>query len=716
MILGRIVMRPYQIKKIPATLPGFFLSLAMQFVNPFFLIALAALAIPILIHLFNFRKYKKVYFTNVHYLQEIQQETKKQSQLRQLLILLARLLAIASLVIAFAQPYIPASKQQKKLTGQRAVSIYLDNSFSMEAIATEGKLIDVAKTKALEIASAYPQSDLFQLLTNDFEGRHQRFVSQEEFRKLVEEVQVSAASRMIPEVITRQNDLLEDNQKVSKDAYLISDFQKNTASLVQAKPDSTVSWFLVPLVAEKKDNLYIDTVFFISPVHQPGQQVSLRVRIHNASGESLEKIPVKLTINNVQTALSSFSVGANATTEVTLPFTENTSGIQYGQVEIVDYPIVYDDKFYFSYPVLPSIPVLCINEKGENSYLNALFENDSTIRFTNSQVRQLDYGNLFANALLILNSPEEISSGLAQELNRYLQAGGNLVVFPPVKGKTDSYNALLSLFSLPGYTGIDTVKQRITAINVESTIYNDVFEKNGSGKVVLPDNIDLPMVQKHYVLLQEIRSGEEVLLKLQNNQPFLISAPVGKGRVYIFSAPADDAWTMFPKHMIFVPTLYKIALLSNPSHPLYHITGENTTIEIPSDSLPETNVYKLNKPGSGYEVIPEIRKFGTNISLITHDQINDAGFYNVLHGAKTVAGLAFNFNRKESDLNCFSVAELEQQINRLPVKDIHILREKKSSLVREIHQIKQGTPLWKWFILLALLFIACEIALIRLLK
>ena len=70
----------------------------MQFVNPLFLIALSALAIPILIHLFNFRKYKKVYFTNVHFLQEIQQETKKQSQLRQLLILLARLLAIAALV------------------------------------------------------------------------------------------------------------------------------------------------------------------------------------------------------------------------------------------------------------------------------------------------------------------------------------------------------------------------------------------------------------------------------------------------------------------------------------------------------------------------------------------------------------------------------------------------------------------------------------------
>ena len=204
----------------------------MQFIHPLFLVALVTLAIPIIIHLFNFRRFKKVYFTNVRLLQEIQQETKKQSQLRQLLILLARLLAIAALVIAFAQPYIPASKQQKKITGQRSVSIYLDNSFSMEAVSTDGRLLDLAKNKALEIVSSYGPSDVFQLVTNDFEGRHQRFVSPEDLRKMVEEVQVSPVLRTIPEVINRQNDMLPETGRMNFDAYLISDFQKTTAQLL----------------------------------------------------------------------------------------------------------------------------------------------------------------------------------------------------------------------------------------------------------------------------------------------------------------------------------------------------------------------------------------------------------------------------------------------------------------------------------------------------
>jgi hypothetical protein len=360
--------------------------------------------------------------------------------------------------------------------------------------------------------------------------------------------------------------------------------------------------------------------------------------------------------------------------------------------------------------------VLSINEKDGNSYLNALFDNDSTIRFSNSQVKQLDYGNLFSNALLILNGPEEISSGLAQELNRFVRDGGHLVIFPPSRGKTDSYNSFLAQLNLPVFAELDTVRQRIAGINLESAIFSDVFEKNGSGKVVLPENIDLPMVQKHYVLHQEIHSTGEVLLKLQNNQPFLFSAPVDKGKVYLFASPADEGWTAFPKHMIFVPTLYKIALLSNPSHPLYYLAGENATIEIPADSISESNIYKLKKLDSGYEIIPEIRKFGTSVSLMTHDQIKDAGFYAVGRGNKQVAGLAFNFNRKESDMSCFSMSELEQQISRMSAKDIRILKDKKSSLKREIHQIRQGTPLWKLFIIFALLLIACEIALIRFLK
>ncbi|MBL0031994.1 MAG: BatA domain-containing protein [Bacteroidetes bacterium] len=82
----------------------------MQFIYPEFLFALSVLAIPIIIHLFNFRRFKKIYFTNVRFLKEIKQDTQSKSKLKHLLVLLSRLLALTFLVLAFAQPFIPAKQ------------------------------------------------------------------------------------------------------------------------------------------------------------------------------------------------------------------------------------------------------------------------------------------------------------------------------------------------------------------------------------------------------------------------------------------------------------------------------------------------------------------------------------------------------------------------------------------------------------------------------
>ncbi|MDD4603989.1 MAG: BatA domain-containing protein [Bacteroidales bacterium] len=688
----------------------------MQFVHPFFLLAISAVAIPILIHLFNFRKFKKVYFTNVHFLHEIQQETKRQSQLKQILILCARILAISCLVLAFAKPYIPSSLHEKKISGQHYVSIYLDNSFSMEALATQGKLIDIAKTKAQEIASAYTTADLFQLLTNDFEGKHQHFVTREEFRKLVEDVKLSPTSRPLPDVISRMNDLLYSTRKSNRDAYLISDFQKTTASFYSAKPDSSTSWYLVPLSAVKNDNLYIDTVYFLSPIHQPGQPVKLLVKIRNEASDPLEKVPVKLTINSVQKAISSFSVGANSRVEVVLTYTENPAGFQFGKIEINDYPIIFDDKFHIAYTVSPCINILCINEKEDNRFLSSLFAHDSAFRFTSTSSQQLDYSSFNNYSIVILNGATELSSGLIRQLQNFVLQGGSLAIFPPENATSRTFLDLSSQLQTANLSTIDTNRQRISSLQLASDLFNDIFEKGSNGKVTLPENIDLPEVFRHYTLSSGLQSGMEVLMRLQNNDPFLVLTKLKEGKIYIFTVPLIEKWSNFPKHLIFVPTLYKIALLSNKIHPLFYPVGENSLIEIPLVNSDEKNLIKIRKKTSEFEIIPEQRKFGTGISLFTHGQIKEDGWYSVASGKSDIEIAAFNFNRNESDMNCFSVNELQELTKKMPAKNVQLIIPKKSSLTQQIHELKQGTPLWKFFIMFALLFLAIEISLIRWMK
>ena len=108
----------------------------MIFANPIFLWGLLALLIPIAVHFFNFRRYRKVYFSNVERLMEVKSEKRRVKELRRWLVLLMRCLAIAALVLAFAQPTLPGSEQLQ--SGTTAVSVYVDNSFSMENSGSNG--------------------------------------------------------------------------------------------------------------------------------------------------------------------------------------------------------------------------------------------------------------------------------------------------------------------------------------------------------------------------------------------------------------------------------------------------------------------------------------------------------------------------------------------------------------------------------------------------
>jgi hypothetical protein len=685
----------------------------MAFGNPVFLYFLFALIIPVLIHLFNFRQYKRVWFTNVRFLSEIKQETKKRSQLKQLLILLTRLLALAALIIAFAQPYIPSPLQKLKQSEKQEVTIYIDNSFSMESLSPSGTIIENAKVRAKEVAQSYKSSDLFRLITNDFEGKHQRYVSRDEFKTLVDEVTVSPVSRNISEVILRQQEHPAGSASTNQQMFLISDFQKSTSDLMNITPDSITQYFFVPLSPNKSNNLYIDSVWFESPVQQPLQQSRLRLRLKNYGTDPIDKIPVKLTLNGIQKAVTSAALPAGSSVELIIPFTNNKSGFQSGSIEITDYPVTYDDKMYISYPLVSSIPILSIADEKENPYLRALFADDTTFRYTMINSKNLDYSAFRKYPLIILNDLEEISSGLAQELQRYVESGGNLVVFPPAVIDHDQYSSFLRGLGAPPLDMKDTVTLRVDMLQVESPVFSDVFEHSPSGKVRLPENTDLPVVFKHY---KTERTGTllEPIMQLNNGDLFLGSLTAGKGRLYLFTSPLDEQSTNFPKHIIFVPTLLKIALLSGPVQGLYYLCGSNEPIIIQNDSARDKIIFKIKLDNSDFEIIPEIRNQGFGLQLFPHQQINEAGIYTILREDQPVAKVAFNNDRKESDLSCYNSSEIEHSLQQTHIQKFSLLKDGKVPLTKQLAEIRQGTPFWKLFLIFTLLFIAIEIAIIRL--
>ncbi len=686
----------------------------MHFIAPQFLYAFLALSIPVIVHLFNFRRFKKVFFTNVRFLKEVKQETQSRSRLRHLLVLLCRMLVLAALVMAFAQPYIPAGAQ-KVNAGEKAISIYVDNSFSMDATNKSGHLLDEARKNAREIVAAFSPADRFQLLTNDFEGRHQRFVSKDEFLQLLEGVKLSAAVKPLSAIVSRQLDLLNDKDLTDarqKKAFLLSDFQKSIVDLEQLRNDTSVSFQLVPIEAQERDNVYVDSCWFETPVRQTNKVEKLHVRLINASDKRRENIPVKLFINNVQKSPASFSMAAHQVLDTVMSFSTQVPGIQHARIEISDYPVSFDDHFYFSFQVLNAISVLNVlptnaTSASKEDYIYRLFKTDSAFRYASFSENNIDYGMLAHQDLIVLSELHSISSGLAQELKKFIDNGGSLVVFPAEDADLPSYNELLSSMQLSGYEALDTTNTKVAAINFLHPLYQGVFEKKKD------DNVDLPVVFSHYRLAQISKSNQQALMTLQNADVFFASYRAGSGKVYISSVPLNTEASNFVKHAVFVPTLFQIALFSQPQQPLFYTSGKNQAVDVglvPNNGEDVLHVVSTDKK---IDLIPEHRVSDGRTMIFVHDQLKSAGNFSVMAAKNELAGISFNYDRKESDLSCYTSDRLSAAITDKGWNNFRLLSNERQNLTIALAEIDQGIKLWKWFVIMALVFLLIEIVLLR---
>jgi len=682
--------------------------MGISFLYPVFLFALFAALIPVIIHLFNFRRYKIVYFSNLKFLQNLQNQTQSTSNLKHLLILICRILVIIFLVFAFAQPFIPSSKSIK-FQNQNIVSIYIDNSFSMDAESKYGKMIEIAKKKSKDITDAYSSDTKFLLITNDYNSKHRKPVNKTQFLEYLSEISVCPETRNLSEIILKQQDLISneliDNKK--NIFYLISDFQKNTSDFKNIKIDTNVAFQLLPMNSQAVNNLYVDSCWFETPVRKLNQEEDLFVKIVNNSDESYRDIPIKLFINDTLKSLANFNVSENSSQTIKLTYKNLYSGIIKGKIEITDYPIIYDNTFYFSYTLADKIKLLVINQEKDNKYIDALFQDDTYIELKNYKDDNLDY-SIFSNYnIIILNELKEISSGLLQELKNFISSGGFLMVIPNIDADIQSYNNFLNTLKLNYITEIDTHKTKISNINYECNILKNVFKKK-------ENNIEFPAIYKHFILSNLTQLNNEIILSTEKTHSILCAYPFQKGKVYLFAMPLNDKYTNFVKHPFFVPVIYNIVLNSLNENKIYYIIGQNESLEIKNDEHDGENIYHIKNPNKSFDFIPEQKYDNANIKLYLHQNIRLSDNYFISFKNQILKSVSFNYNRKESDLKFYSKKEISDMLKNQGIYNFSFLDINDKYLTKTIKEFDQGTKLWKLFIALALLFLGIEIILLRL--
>ncbi|MCB0761224.1 MAG: BatA and WFA domain-containing protein [Flavobacteriales bacterium] len=678
----------------------------MQFVYPEILYALFALAIPVLVHLFNFRRFKRVAFSNVSFLKEVRQETQSKSRLKHLLILVTRMLAMAAIIFAFAQPYIPVGEAERS-AGQKAVSIYIDNSFSMDAQNEGGRVLDIAKNKALEIVDAYEPTDQFMLLTNDFEGRHQFWVSKDEMIEFIDDVQSSSTSRPISDVISRQSEALLNNESEGRNAYLISDLQESTHDLDAIVSDSTISYRMVPEIGQTRRNIYIDSVWFDAPVVRADAAEKIHIRIAHNSDEELKNLPVKLSIDGVQKAVASFDVIPGEFTDTSLVFTVSDPGFHKARIEIQDHPITFDDSFFFSFSVAERIRVMEISS-GNTTFVQKIFEDDPYFEYQKVPELGVDYSALQEFDLIIVNGLNRLTSGLGSELRRAVEGGISALVIPGSEIDVDSYNEALVPMGCAPLSGPVTGEVKVAEINLEHFLFKDVFES-------LPRNLDLPVVKEHYKMMLASRSLGSPLLTLRGGDCFLGEFNSGRGQLYVLASALDSEKSNFAQHALFVTSVVRIAEFAQKRHAISYTIGYDEVVSS-NASTQGDEPFHLTNAATGLDFLPGFRNTGGQTEIYLHGQPQEAGQYELVSSGTVSDLFSFNYARDESQMTSYDAEELSDKLASLGLSNFSVLTGSLETLKSEVGELNEGRKLWPTLILLALILLVVEILLIKLLN
>lgn len=688
-----------------------FQYLPMQFAHSEILWFLFAVAVPPIIHLLRLRRYKRIYFSNVRLLEQIEQEKKRSARLREIAVMLARMATVACVVLAFARPFLPENAGTAPVS-QSLVSVYVDNSFSMQAPSRGAVLLEEAKVQAERILRDLPPDRPVHLFTNDFSGFETGFVNPDEALSRLRDIDYSPLSRSFAQIRAFQKRVCEEASvaQTARVCYCISDFQKSTFALdaEALKEDSSGRFVFVPVRGVDYANLSMDTLFLDMPVMQAGRDLGLRIALTNRSDREQLQVPLRVYAQGRQAGVYPVDFKAGEQLEVRIPFRLEDKGLYACYAEIADYPVEFDNRLYFSINIDRAPRILHIYEGEAEASLRKLFAGDSLFVYTAQEVHRLSFDALASSGLVILDKVREPSSALVSALVRHVQGGGRLAVIPPAPVSVENPQAplqeLLTALIGAGYGAYHADEIRLRSLNHTHPIFALALAQ-------VPENRLLPQVRGRYGLPETSHTPYTSLMSFsaastRPQQDFLRVYTPDKGMVYLFSSPLLQTTTDFVSHYSFVLSFLNMALWEGAGPRLYETTGTEEALFYPAALLgdlgPQTRHY-VQADGREARMIPLVRRMGNEAAVYTYGQIQEAGNYTLGEEPdRPLQSLSFNYDRKESQPECYGADELAAWTK--PLRNVRVSVDGTRS---------EGRELWKVFAIFALLSALVETLLLR---
>ncbi|PQB04487.1 BatA domain-containing protein [Aureitalea marina] len=648
----------------------------MQFTYPTLLYGLFLLLIPIIIHLFQLRRFQRVKFTNVAFLKRAKLQTRKSSELKRWLTLITRMLALACMVLAFAQPY---STQKTDRSERENTVIYLDNSFSMQAKGEAGSLLERGIQDLYESVS---QADDFQWFTNSDTYTN---ASVDDFRRQVLQVTYSSAQMSTEQMLLKANQLLGSTAAGNKRLIMITDLHQ-PLDLPESMRDIQLD--LVRLSPVNRNNTSIDTAYLM---RSEGEGTRLRAKVSHR-GSELSEIPISLFKADTLIAKTAVSLSDSGPVStgvqsgwINFDLEQYPSFI--GRLEINDGGLNYDNSLFFNWGAQNEVSVMII-EESNTDYLLPLYQQQG-FQLNRQPADNINFNDISSQDFIVLHELEQIPMSLRNSLIAYYQNGGHLFVIPPELMDRDQYNQLLSALNAGILSSWIPAERNIASINFDHPLFSGVFEREVS-------NFQYPTVSGYH---RYKGSNMSTVISYENGDDFLLA----KERLYVSTAPLSADWSTFQFSPLIVPTLFNMAQLSLPNPELYFEIGRTNSFAL-DISLSQDEILSLQD--SLVNFIPLQQAKANSVVLTTTDQPSRAGTYGVYQNDERLKSVSYDYNRNESLLTNAQLPEIEglNVFDSVP------------ELWQEINERNQVTGYWKWFVIFAVVLLLIEMCILRFIK
>ena len=678
----------------------------LSFLNSLFLFGLTAAALPIIIHIFNRRRMRKVEFSSLEFILESSRRRMSKVNLRRWLVLLLRTLAVLFVVLAFARPAI-RSGLAMFIPGDvpKYVVICLDTSGSMGAELETGTAFTTAQSIVGDVLDQGGKSDLLNVVT--FSSRAEVLFdtgtrNKQIVKNVVGDLQVTAEGTVTSNAIEMAKELIEQSEFTTGEIYVISDFCETGDSLAVPELDSDVRVVLLPVADEAVDNVSIDRVFTPRKLIRPGEVVRVGVAVTNHSRYQPANFPLELFVGESRKAEKVVNLAPASSANVQFSVSMNDWGTYECRVSKNRDRLPTDDERFFLLDVSKKIPVTLIrgrrnvgaDDQQVGSYfyvdkaLNPRGSGEGEFSVTTIDEKDVTIAALKNRGVVVWTDPFAMDSRRLDILQRYVTDGGTMMVFLGADRR-----GLWRDEEFAQYVGMvrGTVKERGEGERF-------VSYQQDHPALALFNEEELELLSRATVRNFVSAGGvapDSVLAYFGGGDPAMWECRRGQGRILVMASSPDMLSGDLPLSPMFLPLIHTtVSYLASTEVSGVHrenYVGSDLFFDLPTPFAHGGSLHTTSTGGERRKAVVYDSPQGETKAMVARPSA--IGIYTLASDSLVVARAAVNMDTRESNLN--PIVLDEQDIGTASVVSTE------GDVAGNLERDRQGREVYAFFLLLA---------------